>query len=436
MSVISNGLSSGIQSLNNNVFVHTGRQCPTSWSELKSNISRNISTCAKACTAFLDSSLGMACSMGVFGLAAASVCLQEDLTGFIVATVQDNQSMSLCYNYGGQNHTQEESSDSWTATGFDVCNDRVTGNHTMFCSVVDRSHHHVVHGVSLPVCNSSLVEDVFIKFTEGVWVSAQHAICTSNTTIFANAHRHGHENQTSRFLNHTQCIPDYTISHFENDTTSHLDDSDGITSFGDDSDDVTTWDSDDIDNFENYTMNHFDNHTMSHIPVYCWSPREAADRCQSMTLAFGIGSALVLTATVGKIVYNKYMAKSLQKGCKSARKLPACTFSDGILLAASGLGTGVLAASLISPCGPIDAGTKKVMMTSTALYWSSAASSLLSHCITSPKTAGSTFYDSIDSEEDAADPVTDGEHEEEGLISSVSVDMESLQVSFMKTTAC
>ncbi|MBF5051338.1 hypothetical protein CLAVI_000981 [Candidatus Clavichlamydia salmonicola] len=56
MSGIGNGCSSGIQSLNDKLFVYMGRKCPSSWKELKTNVTKNIKTCAKLSTDLLNSS--------------------------------------------------------------------------------------------------------------------------------------------------------------------------------------------------------------------------------------------------------------------------------------------------------------------------------------------------------------------------------------------
>ncbi|MBF5051348.1 hypothetical protein CLAVI_000991 [Candidatus Clavichlamydia salmonicola] len=105
-----------------------------------------------------------------------------------------------------------------------------------------------------------------------------------------------------------------------------------------------------------------------------------------VTLAFGIRSAIVLMTMCGKIIYKKCKATDTKKPKSSSDKserLVPFNLEEGLLLGASILGTGVLATSLAKPCGPVNEENKNVVMLSTVLYWTSAAASVLSNCVTS-----------------------------------------------------
>ncbi|WP_194844613.1 hypothetical protein, partial [Candidatus Clavichlamydia salmonicola] len=91
--------------------------------------------------------------------------------------------------------------------------------------------------------------------------------------------------------------------------------------------------------------------------------------CSYMILAFGVGSAIILMATLGKIIYKQCTFQGLKKpkgGSRKCRRLADLIIEEGLLLGASGLGTGLLVTSLLSPCRPVDESTKKIVMASTA----------------------------------------------------------------------
>ncbi|MBF5051305.1 hypothetical protein CLAVI_000946 [Candidatus Clavichlamydia salmonicola] len=377
MSGISDGFSAGIESLNNNVLVYTARKCPTSWSELKTNVSKNIRACAKASTAFLSSSLGMSFVMGTFGIIVASVCAREHVDVFLVAIAQKvDHSVSLCFSRSHQNLTQNSSFlASWNIPSLKVCMGKIVGNSTMYCSALDH-HHHFDHEVSLPVCNSTMkgigdkiTEYVVMKFMHKAHVSVKNVTCLSNHTMFANV-QSGENDQENRFRNNTMCLSGTT---------------------------------------------------RNHMPVYCWEGIDDSNQCKSLVLFFSAESIVVLTATVGSIIYNQCKVTVSKKSYKSLISLVPLTLSNALQLTASALGAKIFLNFFMSPCDPIDAGSNRVIISSTALYWASAASRLVDYCITSPFLEEPMLEEAIRLEECQNLPEGDDDEDEEGLINQVFI---------------
>ncbi|WP_194844543.1 hypothetical protein [Candidatus Clavichlamydia salmonicola] len=156
--------------------------------------------------------------------------------------------------------------------------------------------------------------------------------------------------------------------------------------------------------------------------------------CNDMALIFGVGSALVLTTTVIKVIYRHCKKRSSKKSTDRfdrAKRLASVTLQDGLLLGASSLGSSVILTSLLDsdPSGVLSEVNKKIIVSSTAFYWSSAASRLLGNCITSPIEEGQEAEEVVEVElpmlavmdSKAIPPIDSGEGEKDGLTTEVII---------------
>ncbi|MBF5051302.1 hypothetical protein CLAVI_000943 [Candidatus Clavichlamydia salmonicola] len=416
---IGNGLSSGIQSLNNNVLVHIGRQCPSSWTDLKANISRNMKTCAKVCTAFLDSSFGLAVSMGIVGIVTTSLCIGEDIVEVVVTTLfrspntsvatlsalSNNELVYLC-TQGYQDFLQQGkiAENNWTIGQFGIGqeNKNSFSEYDIYC-------------FSLQEYQDKYPNTSFPKCLETDWTKQTNYNASKRYFTYVYVEQTSW-NSGFELKNLTDCMMKGV---FDMLSTSNaiFSEKDSLASYKPPSvQNVTGNDrtkaNDGVDrgaycwrhseNMRSQFPQYFpdtNNCTMSKVPTLPPNTtlmplttdvpgiNSSCLPCNIMMIAFGVCSSLVLTTTVGKIIYKQCKAQGFKKSknaSRKARSLAALTLEEGLLLSASGIGLGALIVSVIDPCGPVDESAKKIVMASTVLYWTSAASRLLSNCITSP----------------------------------------------------
>ncbi|MBF5051385.1 hypothetical protein CLAVI_001029 [Candidatus Clavichlamydia salmonicola] len=439
MSGIGNGFSSGIQSFNDHFLVYTGRQCPTSWVELKANISRNMKTCAKACTAFLDSSLGLAVSMGVVGIVATSLCAGEDMAEVIVTTLlpvttnsqptpqptlsplSNAELVYVCAEGSTKipGHPQNTTkSANWTVGGYGICQyGGSIQDRDIFCISL-QEYYKKFPDVVVPQCQAKnwtgdetyntrkrYLTYVFVDSVLDKWALSNSMQCMmKNVYSMLNASFV----KKSEKVPTTMCTP-VSVKTSKDSTKAP----DGI--------DRGAYCWDEADNMKARYPQYFADTSNCPLgisttlaPTTTSTPLTAAvttintyttamslttdlsaeedkfSSCNIVMIAFGVGSALVLMTTVGKILYKQCTLKGVQKPkslSKKAKSFAALTLEEGFLLGASTLGTG----TLLSSCGPIDSSTKKVAMVSTVLYWTSAANRLLGNFITGPVKQESTL---------------------------------------------
>ncbi|MBF5051398.1 hypothetical protein CLAVI_001043 [Candidatus Clavichlamydia salmonicola] len=412
MKGIGQGFSSGIETFNNNVLVHIGRQCPTSWTELKANVSRNVKTCAKACTVFLDSSLGVAFAMGVVGMVTTSLCIGENMMEIIAnnllpmstetAALSNDELVYLCMRgnaYIPTFKTQAPRLQNWTVGAYGICqNGKILADHDIYCVSLKEYRERFPFNL-VPECQSTnwtgyserktgekYLSYVFMLVTDSAWGISDMTHCVS-AGVFSMMN--ASDTSVAAVVSQATCMP-VSVKNGTDNTNA----GDGIDRG------AYCWNK--SENIHKKYPKYFTNTTncplaisttlapsITSMPLTTAFPVEENNcpPCSLMMIAFGVGSAVVLMTTLGKIIYKQCKAKGLKKAkscSKRFKSLAALTLEEGLLLGASGLGTGVLVTSLLPPCGPLDESTKKIVMASTACYWTSAASRLLSNCITSP----------------------------------------------------
>ncbi|MBF5051301.1 hypothetical protein CLAVI_000942 [Candidatus Clavichlamydia salmonicola] len=443
MSGIGSGFSSGIQYLNSNFFVHTGRKCPSSWTELKDNISKNMQTCAKICTAFLDSSLGLAVSMGIVGVVTTSLCAGEDMVDVVVTTLfpsitttatttttittvpastlipLSNRELVYLCTQGNKKFLEEDkiASQNWTLDQFGI-GQRVghsLSQHDMYC-------------VSLAAYHNKYPNTSFPEFSAIDWSGY------SNSSISKGYFTYVYVEETSshsgfQLSNLTDCMVKGVFdmlgasdSHFfkkaskakykpaSMQSLGHINAKDGIDRG------AYCWEHNkkmkshfpkyfpDLTNFnmskevtlapsttERTLTTAIDNLTTSVTSMSVTTDMSGVDSsclpCSSMMLAFGVGSALVLTATIAKIIYTHCKRRKRINATVSGNRLGKIltgSMKEWVLLGASEVGCGVLVLSLKDFCEPPSKEAKQMVVISTALYLTSAATRLLGTCITSP----------------------------------------------------
>ncbi|MBF5050973.1 hypothetical protein CLAVI_000596 [Candidatus Clavichlamydia salmonicola] len=371
MSGIGNGFSSGIERFNNNFLGHTGRRCPVSWSEVKANVSNNVRTCAKACTAFLDSSLGLAVSMGVLGLVTASVCAGKDMLEVITTLPLGYENIVLCFKK--QDHLLSQNQKtfiSWNISNFGVCTGEemdLNANETINC-LRTYDYKKSFPQTLLPICGYTglLNKDapVFMSWKQGVWTVSKNISCMYDLDFTVGSSALGKDKdvlQNSRICQGDHSHPTGFVTPEEVQLRDK---------------DIDCWDNNtDIEKkFEKFFIN-----------TTCTNPIVSYDcnTCNGMMIAFGVGSIAVILTTLGTI-YKQYRATALKTSKKGVR-LAALSLQEGLLISASGLGSSVFALSLANPCSPVG---KEVVTASTVLYIASASTRLLRNCITSSTEEG------------------------------------------------
>ncbi|MBF5051304.1 hypothetical protein CLAVI_000945 [Candidatus Clavichlamydia salmonicola] len=431
MTRVGSGFSSGIQFLNENLFVHTGRSCPSSWSELKANVSNNIKTCAnniKTCakmwSAFLDSSLGGAISMSVLGLATASVCMQENLIEAMATTLLpitvplstslplDDEKVLVCFSkidYTAA--TKYNGAPQWSGENYGRCNTPTTKDKIdeVHCVVVSafKKRFPQMQFPSCPALSKSGYQSqglytqddflgaVFIFWSNGLWLLSKEVVCMLQSVSYSI----GVGNQNRDFdlkLTSAKC----TFSAISRNVSTN----------------AICWNQKD-DMRSKYPKAFIPSdqcvdpsHPTTASPHMTMTPsihieENICSSCSSMLLVFGVGSALVLMATLVKIIY-KQCKKTNRIRYKNSDdrfgKFLILSIQEGLLLGASEVGCGVLVSSVRDLCSPVSKDAKQVLGLSTALYIASAATRLLGNCITSPV-----------------------EEDEDGLIDSVVVVLDS-----------
>ncbi|MBF5051298.1 hypothetical protein CLAVI_000939 [Candidatus Clavichlamydia salmonicola] len=446
MSGIGNGFSSGIQLLNDKLFVHTGRSCPSSWKELKDNVSKNAKTCAKICTAFLDSSFGLAVAMGVVGVVTTSLCAGEDMIDVVSTTLfpsittittttmtaptlsplPNNELVYLCasgrhsplglgkiaernwsigqFGVGQEDADKLSHYDVWCFSLQEYRN-QYPNTSAPDCQATDwstypnynASHRYFSYvytevTASKPELHLSTFKDCMVKGVFDMWsasnsslaaekastasykpASVQNSTGQDSTDAHDGVDRGAYcwdkgQNMKSLFPKYFTDTTNCTIS--QGATVAPFTTATSIT------ESLTTA----ISTLATPTTSMPITTDMSVVDKSC-------PTCSAMMLAFGEGSALVLTAILAKIVYTKYR-KPKRINTKVSRnrgkKMLMMAMQECLLLCASGIGVGVLVSSIKDFCGPPAEDGKQMVVISTALYLTSAATRLLRTCITSP----------------------------------------------------
>ncbi|MBF5051383.1 hypothetical protein CLAVI_001027 [Candidatus Clavichlamydia salmonicola] len=395
MTGIGNGLFIGFQSFNDHIGSYTGRQFPSSWTELQANVSNNIRTCAKACTVFLDSSVGLACAMGVFGIAATSVCAGQDVMEVVIDTLSANVSqtqkndgnMVVCMKMGDHLLSQKINTwTGWTTNNFVPCLNKRSNDSMDGLQCLRKSQYQKEFScASLPSCSisDSTTHDeyIFMSWNGSFWLLNEIIKCTTESTLLlgksSNSAISSKDITNLKKQSMCQDAPEGT-------KPGHLGDGEQGLS---DRLDVLCWDkASDIANLTNIAKKYLVNTTTCEDAIEPSNCNLGLNACSKMMIVFGVGSAVVLTATVGKIIYKQYTSQrfsNLRSTSVKSKQLLTLALQDGLLLGASGLGTGVLLSSIADPFSPVSDSTKRVASASTALYFTSAAARILMTGITS-----------------------------------------------------
>ncbi|MBF5051363.1 hypothetical protein CLAVI_001006 [Candidatus Clavichlamydia salmonicola] len=409
MGAIGSGFSVGVKYFNEKVLSYTGRRCPSSISELRVNVSKNIKTCTKLCTAFLDSSFGLACAMGVVGLTASSLCAGEDVVNIITTTmlpvttlattnasvVKDNSTTEmvfLCFKDTGSLILKDSQIYDWT--------NPLTNPLENICA---DPHIEVDCG---SILNNTELNSTVLK----------HELMDLEETQASYEHYFGHvhdltksypaeelyrlcDSNVTMLVKSIECLQE-SIFYVANQTIGKLLKLSNLrqgvcktNNFGD----LVIKENLDIFCFNSsldliYRSVHANNVSDEYLwPLPSVLPTTAANlltssstdscnTCNTATLVFGVGSAATLLATTMKTLYQQHKERRINRSnisCLGLRKATAVLVNDGLLIAASGLGSSVLMNSLLHPCVPVDEVTNKMVVASTVLYGASAASKML-----------------------------------------------------------
>ncbi|MBF5051396.1 hypothetical protein CLAVI_001041, partial [Candidatus Clavichlamydia salmonicola] len=496
MSGIGNGFSSGVQFLNENFFVHTGRKFPSSFTELKDNVSKNVGTCAKICTAFLDSSLGLALAMGVAGIVTTSLCAGEDMidvvattllpsitttllpsttttllpstttllpstttllpstttllpsiatttiatttiatttiatttiatttiatttiatTAIAASTLSPLGSSEFAYlcasgglDYLGLGKIAEK---NWTVGQFGI--GRQSGNIStgddIYCFSL-QDYHHQYPNMSAPECQANdwsgypnyNVSNGYLSYvyvgerSDGQGLELQGAL----TCIMKLAFDFFSASDSSFADMEFSAL--YSPSSMQNATSNDIDDGMNKGAYcWDQEQNITSQFPQYFPDITNCTIS--EGATLAPLTTTITRLARSIDSvplaqamlriddgcppCSKMMLAFGAGSAVVLTATVVKIVYalcKKPKRTNAQVVNDKLGKFLMAGLQEVVLLGAAEVGCGVLFSSLKDVCKPASEEDKHMVVLSTALYVTSAATRLLQNCITSP----------------------------------------------------
>ncbi|WP_194844574.1 hypothetical protein, partial [Candidatus Clavichlamydia salmonicola] len=366
---------SGIEFLNKNFFVYTGRQCPSTLSGLKDNVLKNMKTCTKACTAFLNSSLGVAFAMGVVGVVTASLCSGKVMDSLPI----DYEKVLLCFTKQDHLLSQNETNFTpWETQNFLTCNTYDTGPNKEVNCLKTSDYQKFFPKTEVPICShvKSVDEDndedsIFMFWDQGMWIWNQAINCIDKSNFRLEATATGMP---------TAAVHQARICASNNE--QEIDSKD--LQLGEEKLkqlDIVCWE-DQRQIRDKFTQYFSKNRT-------CINPKGPSDDplkfndcspCNGMMIIFALGSMAVLFTILRKIIYKQYRTKGPENSKKGAR-LAALTLQEGLLISASGLGSSVFVIALADPCSSV---AKEVTATSTALYWTSAACRLLSNCITSP----------------------------------------------------
>ncbi|MBF5051388.1 hypothetical protein CLAVI_001032 [Candidatus Clavichlamydia salmonicola] len=415
MAGIGNGFSSGIQSLNENFFVHTGRSCPTSWKELKDNLSKNMKTCAKVCTAFLDSSFGLALAMGVVGIVTTSLCAGEDMINVVAIALPPLSNSELVYlcvpgqqDILGQGKSGEK---NWTLGQFGIgqLSANEISDYDMNCFSLQEYHKQYP--------NTSVLE---CQATD--WSGYPNYNATQRYLTYVYMENKG-KNESLITSNLMDCIMKDVFDMLGKSNPSLLEQASVAMYKPPSIQNVTGNDRtnahDGVDrgaycwtimhNIRKQFPQYFfdtNNCTMSQkataaplttsittpatfTPLITEMPDidNGSSPCTKMLLAFGQGSALILTAILAKMVYKKYRKPkriNTKVSTDKSGNFLILGMQEWLLLGASEVGCGVFFSSVKDVCGPASKETKQMLAISIALYLTSAATRLLGTCITSP----------------------------------------------------
>ncbi|MBF5051318.1 hypothetical protein CLAVI_000959 [Candidatus Clavichlamydia salmonicola] len=381
---------SSVDYLNSRLFAYVGRQLPLSMVELKSNVSNNVSTCAKICSLFLDSSLGLACAMGVVGVTTASVCAGEDVTEVIMEelTHHSSQMVVLCFkkHMGGEGHFEY-----WKPGVYNICSTPLVEVDCEKMIAQDSEHKSSVKPECMHVGHYLYERSPYYSYPNDDKEDVRH-----------NHAMHLHSMQgffMKALVKTTQCLGEavfYVANQTKGKDISLYDLKQGVCS----STKIAPQNSLDPFCFSknlNTSYLHMDPYVSADncsAPFYTDSTSivtevNVCDSCNNMKLIFGVGSALTLTVTLMTKIFMQ-MNKPQISVSRKAKRLGTNFFHNGLLLGGSVLGSQILVQSLLDSCVPMDDETRQKVIMSIALYGASAFSRLLENTITRPLSVEST----------------------------------------------
>ncbi|MBF5051346.1 hypothetical protein CLAVI_000989 [Candidatus Clavichlamydia salmonicola] len=440
---ISNGVTSGIEYFNRHVLDYTGRRFPSSMSELRANISRNIKTCAKTCTVFMDSSFGLACAMGVVGVAAASICAGDDVVDIITTTmlpattlaatnaswVNDNSTKEmvfLCFKDTDPPDLKDVSISAFYSYGDSMCSSSPT---KVDCGLK----------LNNTESNFTIFKPEFMDPKSAYLSSYEHYFSSfydwNKSYPFLRFYQSNSGNMKG-FIKSIECLKENTFYVANQTLGKFLTFSDlrqGVCNSNHRGDFLMK---ENLDAFcfnsswkMEYYVVHAKNISEEHLlPLSSVLPTTASnfieadltdscDACNVATLVFGVGSAVALFVTTMKVLYQEHKARRVNQSRSSylgLRPASAAMLNDGLLIAASGLGFGVLMTSLLHSCNPVNDNTKRVVVASTVLYGASAVSKVLAALICKSKDSEEVADESVLIELEEAD---DGGFDSMGMVS-------------------
>ncbi|MBF5051299.1 hypothetical protein CLAVI_000940 [Candidatus Clavichlamydia salmonicola] len=395
-----------------------------------------METCAKICTAFLDSSFGLAIAMGVVGIVTTSLCAGEDMIDVVATTlfpsvttaasptispISNKELVYLCTpGYQELLGKDKIADQNWTLGQFGIgrFDGRSSSRYDMYCFSV-QEYHNQYPNTSFPECSATdwarypnyNASDSYLTYVHvhkaakglGLELNAMKDCMMKGVFDMLGA--------SDPSLLGKAFDAKYKPESIYNDTGHDRTDADDGVDRG-----AYCWESD--KNMKSQFPSYFPDTTnctlskgdplapsttsvplttvidilttsVASMKVATEMPGvdSSCPPCSAMMLVFGAGSAFVLTTTLAKIVYAQ--CKKLKRANTTASrnrcdKMVMRSVKEWLLLGASGLGTGVLVISAKDFCGSPSKDTTKMVVISTALYLTSAAARLLGTCITSP----------------------------------------------------
>ncbi|WP_194844565.1 hypothetical protein, partial [Candidatus Clavichlamydia salmonicola] len=391
--------SLGVEYVNSNFLSYTGRRCPSSFSELRTNISKNIRTCAKACSVFLDSSFGLACAMGVVGLTTSSLCAGEDVLALMTTTILPSTAAPTTFPVNISVVNDPDPHTKMVILCFHKTVDYLGSNVSLNAWASNFSQ--MCHTPPVEIDCSSILNDSFVN-------DSLSSIQCGNLGLFGSTQHVSHDVSSfgvlrgdgSGLINALECVKTgvfYVANHTVHKALDVLNLKQATCKISNGSDSFYPRSNVDpfcFDNSNNYSYSVID---LADIQRRCLVPFDSAsspstvasfveatmvdscNACSTATVVFGVGSASVLVLTTIKALYQQHKVRKLHHSRGSyvgLRQATAIMLDEGLLLAASGLGSSVLMTSLLHPCNPVDASVKNTVLASTILYGVSAASKM------------------------------------------------------------
>ncbi|WP_194844544.1 hypothetical protein [Candidatus Clavichlamydia salmonicola] len=407
MTRIGNGFIAGLEYVNRNILDYTGRCFPSSLSDIRSNLSKNIRTCAKVGVVFMNSSFGLAFAMGVVGLTTSSLCVGEDVVNLITTTILPATTNSSLVNDANM-----------TELAFLCFKQGVN------VQVNEGSFHHLMSNVS-HICDQQEEVDCGLALHNTVrnFSSLEPECLDIGSSIFGmvNDFFHpGYDRDTeypavaiyrveasniSGLVQGLECLQEeifYVVNHTVGQVINFLGMKQGFCSHNSKSNLDPPKDAFCFNTSAN--MAYFAARaedisekclvSLPHNSIFRTVPSfiepvivDAGNTCSKATLVFGVSSVAVLLRTTIKLLdwYHSRERHHSRSARLGLRKVTAMVLDSWLLIAASELGSSVLLSSLSNPCNPVDEDTKKVIVASTVLYGVSTVSKLLKALVCKPK---------------------------------------------------